>query len=206
MKKLSQIIEASRWDKDQPSKLDGLHNNLMKHYNDYDEYHEGAIKDYTKDSESLNSYHWERRNDNVPKDTYMQNKTLDMDNAVDQHRTPHKLSVYSGVKTNIKDKMDSNLTLNHPAYISTSLNKHSANFFAHPIYNENNGKSENHILKINVPKDHPGAYVDHKSDNEGEKEFILPRNTQLKYKGSTTYKKEDTGLSRDIVEHNMDII
>lgn len=209
MKQLSQILEASRWDKSQPHKLIGLHQNLAKHYNNYDEYQEGAIKDYTTDSKKINSYHWDRREENTSprnKDTSMENKTQDMDAATDQHRTPHKLTVYSGVKNDIRDNLDNSSTFKHPAYLSTSLNKHEAKFFSNIIPNKNTGNLESHILKINVPKDHPGAYVEHKSINQGEKEFILPRNTRLNYKGSTTYKKEDTALDNDVVEHNMDII
>lgn len=206
MKQLSQILETNWKMSNDKGNIKPLEDKLKNHYKDYDEYDEGAIHDYTRSSEKTNKYLWNKHQDGSIKNVDHENMVKDLDNAVDKHRTPHKLSVYSGMKYDPRVKLNEKNELNHPAFLSTSLSQDEAHFFSDPVNNKNNGDSEKHILKINVPKNHPGAYVDHLSENKGEKEFILPRNTKLKYKGTVIHKKDDTNRDYDIHEHNMDII
>jgi hypothetical protein len=118
-----------------------------------------------------------------------------MDSGMERHKTPHKLTVYSGIKYDPGEKMDKNKIVHHPSYLSTSLDKFTAKGFSNCTTNK-------HVLKIHVPKGHPGAYVDHFSENPGEKEFILPRNTKLKYRGTQVIGDR----KGKILEHTMEIV
>ena len=96
-----------------------------------------------------------------------------MDNLVNQHKTPHKLDVYTGInekharalQTAAENSKTSKFKMVHPAFLSTSIDKRIAHGFG----------SGEHVIHIKVPKGHPGAYVEKHSSLPGEKEFILPR-------------------------------
>jgi hypothetical protein len=94
--------------------------------------------------------------------------------------------------------------VNHPAYLSTSLDKNIAKGFArsHAV------SSDNHILKIDVPKGHEGAYVAHIGGMSKEKEFILPRGLNMRIK--STYKRSELNKITKRKEiyniHNMSIV
>ena len=211
MKKLGQILE-SNWndENDSKKKLNPLHEKLIDHYHGFDEYQRNAIESYTDSSRSLNNYHWERHK-NPAKEAYsgFENRTQNLDGALHKHRTPHKLTVYSGTQIDPRDMKDEKNMVHHPAYLSTSLNKHSASFFA-PLksLDADGEKYTRHIMKIHVPKGHPGAYVDHISMNQGEREFILPRGTNLKYKGTQSLK-DPNGYENEkyyIHEHHFEVM
>jgi type I site-specific restriction endonuclease len=242
MKKLSLILETN-WEDGKASDIGNLNNKLIKHYKDYNDDDKKVIANYTVSSRYLNSYHWNKsRGENKKNVPELENTTGQLDNALDAHRTPHKLSVYSGTKDDPRKNMDKDGIVNHPAYLSTSIDNNIAQRFASnhaknvaqgfsssraknvaQRFASNHAKNvaqgfsssrakndkifgEKHVLKINIPKNHPGGYIAHHSSLPEENEFILPRNTKLKYRGTVTHKGEDTGRDMDIHEHNMDVI
>ena len=82
-----------------------------------------------------------------------------------------------------------NKIVNHPAYLSTSLDKKRAEYFSSKNKNyDKNGIIHRHMLKIHVPKGNNGMYVEKNVGLRGEKELILPRNTKLRH--IKTEKKE----------------
>lgn len=193
-----------------PDKVEHLHKALVNHYDNYDDSSRDTLRDYTIGSHNLNSFLFKRQNSSF-KPTESQNKVYGekinfMDDALKRHKTPHKLTVYSGMKYDPRTAIDKNNVVLHPSYLSTSLDKHQALDFA----NSGDYKGDNshrHIMKINVPKGHPGAYVEHLTHNEGEKEFILPRGTKLKYRGTQSHEGfGDQQGDYTLHEHAMDIV
>jgi hypothetical protein len=206
MKKLSLILETN-WEDGKASDIGNLNNKLIKHYKDYNDDDKKVIANYTDCSRYLNSYHWNKsRGENKKNVPELENTTGQLDDALDAHRTPHKLSVYSGTKDDPRKNMDKDGIVNHPAYLSTSIDNNVAQGFSSSHAKNDKIFEERHVLKINIPKNHPGGYVAQHSSHPEENEFILPRNTKLKYRGTVTHKGEDTGRDMDIHEHNMDVI
>ena len=99
--------------------------------------------------------------------------------------------VYSGTRIDPREHMDENKIVNHPAYLSTSLDKQKAYLFSkkHSSRDEND-IIHRHMLKIHVPKGSNGMYVENNVGLRGEKELILPRDTKLRH--IKTEKKEET--------------
>jgi hypothetical protein len=193
MKNLRIILESNfNKTNNEERALVHLHNKLSNHYKFNDEDIK-PIKDYTKDSSRLNAYQWKKK-ENGYKNAYhkeSEERTSEMDDILDRHRTPHKLTLFSGTPHDPREAMNKEKIVNHPAYLSTSLSKKIAKDFS------------GHVLKIHVPKGHPGAYVDHHSYNGSEKEFILPRDTKMKYKFTQEHKLDDGST---VFEHHMDVI
>jgi ADP-ribosyltransferase exoenzyme len=94
-----------------------------------------------------------------------------MDQVLHQHGTPDSMTVYSGTNKQHAGILRAHDQVNHPGYLSTSISLSSARSFA--------AKNGGDILAIHIPQGHPGAYVSHLSKHDGEKEFILPRNSVL---------------------------
>ena len=75
------------------------------------------------------------------------------------------------------------------AFLSTSIDKNVARNFG-----------GNYMFKINIPKGKGrGAYVDSISKHSGEREFLMPRNTQLKITGG--YRDSSTGMTVITVDY-----
>jgi hypothetical protein len=79
--------------------------------------------------------------------------------------------------------MDNNGVVNHPAYLSTSLNHGVARSFTSTVYDKNNSDIHRNIYRIKVPKDHPSIF----SNAMYEQELVLPRNTKLKHIKTETH-------------------
>jgi hypothetical protein len=205
MKKLSLILETNWKSQAKPKHLN---NTLTQHYSKYNDEDKDIIHHYTTSSEDMNNYAWERHQDKkYPIKINHESNQEDMDAALNRHKTPHKLSVYSGIKYDPRNKMDSKGVVEHPAYLSSSLHKHTAKFFSGTDITDKNVVG--HVLKINVPKGHPGGYVEHHTNNPGEEEFILPRGTKLKYRGTQTHQVPYGGVinqATTVHEHSMDIV
>lgn len=142
---------------------EGLHEKLANHYNYTPEHHE-TMKDYTDDSRDINEHLW-----NKGSDSHLNHKVNKIDEVMKAHKTPHAMTVYSGVEH------DPGETAHHPAYISTSLDHEVAKGFA----NGSRGGAK-HILAIHVPEGHSGAYVGHTSHVPAEREFVMPHGLNLK--------------------------
>jgi len=125
-----------------------------------------------------------------------------LDAAINLHKTPHKLAVWSGTGIDPREHMNSEGIVHHPAYLSTSLSPYIAKGFAinSRQYKLEGNELHTHLMKIHVPKGHPGAYVAHLK-NPDEKEFILPRNTKLKHIKTDTEQESFGYGSRKYFTH-----
>ncbi len=148
------------------------------------------VKKFQYDSYLVNNHHWETHKKRMP--TYtppslksdIEETTKHMDNVINKSKTPHKLVVYSGTRHDPREIKNENNILHHPAYLSTSLSEVFASGRAKSLSGHNPNRNS-HLLKIHVPKDHPGAYIPSITNeaftNQTEREFTLPRHTNLKY-------------------------
>ena len=199
MKSFKLILEEAG---DYPKTVAAVHKNLSQHYHFLDNHHENheehheAINKYTDDSTDLNEHLWEthkgaRMKGGHPYSELLDKETKRMDAALNYHKTPHPITVYSGTKMDPRQHINKEGIVKHPAYLSTSLDKNIAKAFArsHAV------SSDNHILKIDVPKGHKGAYVAHIGGLSKEKEFILPRGLNMKIK-STSKRNEINKITK----------
>ena len=190
---------------------DAIHDRIKPHYNKYSKSELNTIQHYTDNSELINSYHWEKSKNpeyipggdthyNEEANNYFKGSTKLMDAMVSHHKTPEDLTVYSGTKHDPR-KIKKNNIVNHPAYLSTSLDQNIAETFAAHNRQINNRKKESHhhLLQIHVPKGTPGAYVAHTEKALScERELILPRNTKLKHIKTETIRQ---GYDDDLQTH-----
>lgn len=184
-----------------------LHSSLSNHYNKYEGHHHFAIKEYTEYSKDLNDYlhNRETKPKTTPEDMDHESHAYDLHEALNQHKTPHELHVYSGVKKSPehlfthkegetkKTKADVRTT----QFTSTSISKKEARFFSvHDKESKYNEKHINeydpshrltHVLKIHVPKGHIGGYIAHHSAHPEEREFLLPPGTRMSIHHKPTY-------------------
>ena len=182
---------------------------LSKHYDHYSDQQEDHITKYSNGSGKLNDYLHERyRNPEKDHNPRHEKDIKKMDDVVYQHRTPSSMIVHSGVPESphhiihgqggYENKEGGHVVL--PAYTSTSLSlklasnfaksdkeaneylakKHNnPKFLTHKHHDMKDTVGFKHMLKIHVPKGHPGAYVAHKSYYGHEYEHILPRETHI---------------------------
>lgn len=165
-----------------------LHNTLTKHYK-FSSAEKNVLKRYSDESYSLNSYHWAKqkqgKNFSVKK---RENDSEILDAIVDHYKTPQAMTLWSGIKKAPKEIKEGGI-YHHPAYLSTSIKPKVAFQFAdghkhgnnNSIYDPKTGKStyHTHVLKINIPQGHAGAYIGENSLEASEHEFLLPRGMKL---------------------------
>jgi hypothetical protein len=183
-------------------KLQSKHKELMNHYQ-YEPEEIKNIKDYTtkthegSGSARLNSYLWRKHHDKSEHDELYEKRKQNLDKIMKMHKTPEEMHVYSGITYDPRNKMNSEGIVHHPAYLSTSLNREVARTFNRW---DNDSKQFN-MLKIHVPKNHPGIYVGNHTKWKSEKELILPRGINLKH-----IKSEKSGPSPFNCLHHMEIV
>jgi hypothetical protein len=179
-----------------------LHHRLSQHYEFKDNDHYNSIYSYTgSDFHSINGSLWQHHlnngevsnYDNIHLSDHQFHHTMKhLDSALKLHKTPTAFSVYSGIQHNFKPELNKNYY--HPAYMSTSLQRNTAAASFNKRHEQTlpNGDFEEHTntLHIRVPEGHPGAYAAHIAKYGSEKEFILPRGTMLRHRGTTTYAGE----------------
>lgn len=165
------------------SKQGDLNISLLKHYNFNSEAHETNLYHYSSDSMDINNHLWNKNSGKeIPYEKESKEKIKGIDDALGSYKTPHEFHVYSGIQYNPKRRMDSNRVVNHPGYLSTSIDKNVGRMSSVSPSNS----SDKHFLRIKVPKDHPGAYVESVSPYKDEKEFLLPRDTKMKHIRTST--------------------
>ena len=213
MKTLRTIVESDfskPWNVER-NELEHTHGQLAQHYVGYDEYQHNDVREYTGGwSKATNNHLWEKHKGEEPgesADEYYGSKIKTLDSALAKHGAPKKLTVYSGIKYDPRTRMDEKRIVQHPAYLSTSISKGMAKGFGYSRNESSPLSATYHVLKIKVPKGHPGAYVDHFSKNDGEHEFILPRGMKLRYLHTQTHKNPDPNNCRETIhEHHMEIV
>lgn len=118
-----------------------------------------------------------------------------LDAAVNRNKLEMPLTTYSGIGWHPHSRMDDEGIVHLPAYTSTTTSKSIAHNFA--VSNKHK-QDALHILRIKNHIGDSGVYT--KDDPvvtsyEGEKEFIIPRNTKLKInKSPTTFIDKDKGI------------
>lgn len=156
---------------------DTLHHSLSNHYK-FSKDHIDTIKKLTSDdnkeegqSEKINKH---LRDMHAAGKKHINDFRVDkVDGLVNQHTTPHSFSVYTGTHHTIKPGIHHNASFLH-----TSTDPNTARIRS-SLLNKKNNIGDKHIIKIHIPKDHPGAYISHHSRFSDEREFVLPRNTKL---------------------------
>lgn len=123
-----------------------------------------------------------------------------LDESLNHEKTPKPMTVFSGVGFNPGQMAAQHpkKQLYMPAFTSATIDPAVATKFAQPLtkgaaggsmadrYNDakddNNEGADHHMLRINLPKGHPGSYIADSSDHPEEKEFLLPRQQTMKIK------------------------
>jgi hypothetical protein len=154
-----------------------VHDHLVKH-DKGDEHDNSVVNDYTRDSSGLNRHLY---NSHVDGEKHKENaggiNVKAMDKAVGKTKLKHDLHTYSGVTFNpgklAKQHPEGHLHL--PAFTSTSIDKETAHGFATGDENE-----EKHVIHFHLKKGQAMKYAEPHSENPGEHEVILPRNTTWK--------------------------
>lgn len=184
-------------EKDPPSPK---HADMVKHYAGLRTHADKRyVQDYTQSSWKLNK-NLHKAKGKVPK--MHAEHVAHLDSALHHFKTPKAMTVHSAVHTDVsklKKGKDGHIAVRHHGYMSTSINHNISESFGKVFYHgkdrDPDFKEVKHVLKIHVPKGHPGAYVDHVSHNSGEKEFILPRGSKLKIHPKPVVKRLYAGSS-----------
>lgn len=174
--------------------VEQLRQSLIEHYkNGYTSSEKKSIKAYTGE-ESINEYiHTVIHKDkplirmsshlklDTKKDEY-DSHIKNLDSVLKKKKTPHTMHVYAA--TWFDPTTHPNNTYHSKGYMSTSISKKAAKSFARG--RETGRKPTKHIIRIQIPKDSHGAYVESHAHPEYsyQKEFMLPRGTTMKYKKS----------------------
>jgi hypothetical protein len=191
------------------SLINKLGNKLIEHYKHPNPYHEETLNDYSNSSETLNDYHWNLHHKKVSKNSSFEKSSKVMDDALSAEKTPHPITLYSGTQADPRKRKNKEGIVHHPAYLSTSISKDVAKGFARSKSTQRQGIKEEHahILKINVPKEHNGSYIERISDCPTEQEFVLPRGVNMKHI-KTVKSKPTPYYHRSIVyhTHHMEIV
>jgi hypothetical protein len=154
-----------------------VHDHLVKH-DKGTEADNSVVNDYTRDSSGLNRHLY---NSHVDGEKHSESaggiNVKAMDKAVGKTKLKHDMSTYSGTSFNpgklAKAHPEGHLHL--PAFTSTSLDKETAHGFATGDENEHK-----HVIHFHLKQGQAIKYAEPHSENSGEHEVILPRNTTWK--------------------------
>lgn len=162
-----------------------LEKRLESHYNFKNDDHD-RLKYYTDgNAYDLNNYLWSKYKTKKGHHSLMRPVEVDnLNKTLNIHKTPENLTVYSGTGHDPRINKNSKGIFHHPAFMSTSLHPHIARLFSSTAGYKHQDNYHYHVLRIHIPKGHPGAYVNHISDFTGQKEFILPSGMNFKYHGT----------------------
>lgn len=152
---------------------------LSAHYN-YSSSEKKQLRMYSVDS-SINNDLWNKHQHKHSVYSSHRVDTAPFDSIVNKHKTPHALTLYSSSRHDPENLKNSEGIVHHPAYLSASTDKNVAHNMIKNNQYDARGQEYQHIYKIHVPAGHPGAYVGEHSAMSHEKEFILPRGTNLRH-------------------------
>jgi hypothetical protein len=193
----NEILEKKKKQEDGLKKTQNLHDHLIKHYSKYVGEHEEHLKKYTDDSSGVNTKLWKTHakkklsdDEKYTADRHSSPKVEWLDSAMHQHKTPDNLTVYSGTNIDPRKAKNKEGIVHHPAYMSTSIMPHIAREFG-DLHKGPDGVHEKHMMMIHVPKGSHGAYVGNPkhSYTPEEREFILPRGTNLRHLESSSHEE-----------------
>jgi hypothetical protein len=191
MKKLEDILES--WETSKylspkvKDKIKDQHEKLIQHYQGHTDQEKTNLSYYSDSSKDINSALWERHKTGKENTEYSRaNAGISaLDSALKRHKTPDSFTVYSGTVHDPRELKNSEGIVHHPAYLSTSIDPNISENFALKNQTQKNETIEygikiphyeRHLMKFDVPKDHHGSYY-----GKYEKEFIMPRGTNLQH-------------------------
>lgn len=152
-----------------------------------------AIKQYTKYSTGINRSLLKKQN----LSDRMHAIVASMDETLQKIKTPDTIVVYSGTDSEHAKKLMSGGKVEHPAFLSTSLNIMNAKKFA--------DTGSGHIIRIEIPSGHAGMYAEGHSKFP-EQEFILPRGLTLNIDKSKQMLFREIGSPDKTVVHYATIV
>lgn len=147
--------------------LNNLHNELSGKF-DYSERQGDALGNYVASSKSLNLNLLHGKELNMSHHATMKH----LEDVFSENKAHKDLIVYSGTNNDHANKLRIHDIVEHPSYLSTSIDPSKAAAFARDKGGD--------MIKIHVPAGHPAAYVGHISEHPGERELILPKGLKLK--------------------------
>ena len=181
---------------------DEVHDILDKHYDLSKNPHSEHFDNYSDSSYAINASLFHHHNEggapNELPDEDINDISHDditgLDKALNHKKTPKPMTVFSGVGFNpgMMAAQHPKKQLYMPSYTSTSIDPNVAADFARPLPKGNSGEdmkkydpsdkngADHHVLRINLPKGHPGSYIAGSSYHPDEKEFLLPRQQTMK--------------------------
>jgi hypothetical protein len=170
---------------------DDVHKKLDMQETDFAEHpHSKDVFKYTKDSYEVNSELVNRSKGHTPDRRHDQHIN-NLDTALNHKPTEHNVYVYHGTsKWNPRNYLTDKSTkkiVRVPTYMSTSIDRSNATFFSGI-----DGGAEHHVIRIKVPKGSKGMYIGDNSSHKNEREFLLPRDTHLKFKSVRPTKTLET--------------
>jgi hypothetical protein len=148
---------------------------------------QSGLSDYTA-VPTVNKYLWDKHKGGTT-NSDLENKVHEMDITLSSKKTPEKLNVWSKSKHDPRELKDKDNIVHHPAFLSTSIRKSvpESIYNSRSVVKDKNGVNHHHIYNIEIPKNHPGAYIPDKVNvDNNAKEFVLPRKTNLKYHNTDT--------------------
>lgn len=218
MKTLKSILEGWKEDnsdnkKERNNKNFDNHNKFVsKHYNKYNSTQQESIYHY-KEGSNINDYLWKSHKGDYRKIPYHEKDEFGyhsevLDDAMNVHKTPHKMILYSGTRHDPRELMNKEGIVHHPAYLSTSTNRDIAERFStHNLLPDKGGMRRHHVYKIHVPENQGGIAIPN-DDEKYENELVLPRDTNMKYIKTETRGESDVlGNSKKIYHiHHMKVL
>lgn len=170
--------------------LNAEHEELGKHHQ-YSDQQKFAIQTYTDDSTRLNEALLHNKELNMSQHSTIKH----LEDVLLNKKTHKDLIVYSGTSHEHANKLRMHDVVEHPSYLSTSIDASKAYSFA----KNKNGD----MIKIHVPAGHSAAYIAHISNHPGERELLLPKGLKLKiHKDKQQYHN---GPSGSIIVHHATI-
>ena len=200
-----------------------LHNELKEHYKIHNKEAIDNIRHYTHNGyERINGQLWDDHHSSLShrladhgKDVHLYNDTKhtidNIQETLHRYKTPKPMSVYSSITKPLVP--NESKIYHHAGFLSTSIDHMPLGTYTKGISKSSKNPDGSfihevhyHTLRIKVPKDHPGMYVDHFSENEGEKEFILPHGTNLKHIHTTLFTEKNKYKKTFRHYHTMSIV
>lgn len=176
IKKITEDVDKYYDSQEFYDELEKQHDDLSKRFK-FDAKQKKQIKKYSNSSFPINAslighHHLgESADDKIIHGIHIPTMDSVVNNPVGK-----ELTVHSGLGFDPRKQMDSRGRIHFPSYTSTSLHPSVADDFT----GEWTPADQKHKLKLSLKPHNRGAYIGHHSENEDEREFLLPRNTTVK--------------------------
>lgn len=163
------------------------------HHTKYSPFHKTAIAQYTDA--------WSPYNKKIIRKEDLSDDMVriigHLDTAMNVTKLHEPLTVYSGTDPAHANLLRNNPIVHHPSFLSSSLSMSKARGFA-----DQGSDGQGDVVAIHLPKGFSGVYTGDMSSIPSEKEFILPRHTNLiidPHKKDVVYSMD--GNRKFIVHH-----